>query len=75
MMNQGPGGQELFFFQQQFSLLAADMLAVGLFEAHVVCCQCCHLGLKFQSTAGVAQKLLAWEPESYHAAARTDGII
>ena len=72
MMNQGPGGQELFFFQLPFSLLAADMLAVGLFEAHV---GCCHLGLKFQSTPGVAQKLLAWEPESYHAAARTDGII
>ncbi len=35
---------------------------------------CCHLGLNFPSTPGVAQKLLAWEPESHHATARTDGI-
>ena len=28
---------------------------------HVVCC---HLGLNFPSTPGVAQRLLAWEPES-----------
>ena len=39
---------------------------------HVVCC---HLGLNFPSTPGVAQRLLPWEPESYHTTARNDGII
>ena len=36
---------------------------------------CCHLGLNFPSTPGIAQKLLAWEPESCHTTARNDGII